>query len=354
MIAAEWPSSRQRCSPAGESGTAHPNVLSGFHELVAELGGDTNDLFAEAAINPAMVHRAGYGVDYNVFASLLATAARRLGAPDFGLRLAMKQRAAQIFGPVEVVMRNAGTVGEAVSNLARYAHAYSPATRLNVCHDGLEPMLELELLLEQSHDQRQAAEHLLLLMHLKLRDLSGGVATADRVDLRHEPLSVIATYRDYFGCDVRCERFREGLAFTTAVAECSVLDADAQLLEMAFVFLEQRYPPSLPPVHARVRSLVLQHLATPNCTYERIAAHIHMHPRTLQRRLREEGCSFEAIKDDVRRSLALRYLQETDLALVQVAAMLGYTDASVLSRSCFRWFDTSPLRLRQAWRRRAA
>ncbi len=73
-----------------------------------------------------------------------------------------------------------------------------------------------------------------------------------------------------------------------------------------------------------------------------------MHPRTLQRRLRDEGDSFEAIKDSVRRDVALRYLQQPNVSLVRVTEILGYSETSVLSRSCHRWFCASPRELRNA------
>jgi AraC-like DNA-binding protein len=71
-----------------------------------------------------------------------------------------------------------------------------------------------------------------------------------------------------------------------------------------------------------------------------------MHARTLQRRLREEGESFESIKDSVRRDLALRYLRQPAMPLIRVAEMLGYSATSMLSRSCYRWFSASPRQLR--------
>ena len=71
-----------------------------------------------------------------------------------------------------------------------------------------------------------------------------------------------------------------------------------------------------------------------------------IHPRTLQRRLKEEGESFESIKDAVRREAALKYLRQRSLPLIQVAAALGYSETSVLSRSCYRWFAASPKKLR--------
>jgi AraC-like DNA-binding protein len=66
----------------------------------------------------------------------------------------------------------------------------------------------------------------------------------------------------------------------------------------------------------------------------------------MQRRLREEGVSFETIKDEVRRDLALRYLGHRSMSLTKVATMLGYSEPSVLTRSCYRWFSSCPRTVR--------
>jgi AraC-like DNA-binding protein len=93
--------------------------------------------------------------------------------------------------------------------------------------------------------------------------------------------------------------------------------------------------------------LVNRYLSHKDCTNERIAAELCLHPRTLQRRLKSEKVTFEHIKDQARREAALRYLQRPDIPLTQVAEKLGYAEQSVLSRSCYRWFSASPREVRE-------
>lgn len=97
----------------------------------------------------------------------------------------------------------------------------------------------------------------------------------------------------------------------------------------------------------QVRSCIVRLLVEGDCTHKRVASVLGLHPRTLQRRLRQEGESFQSIKDSVRREVALRYLQQPDASLVHLTEILGYSETSVLSRSCNRWFATSPRRLRR-------
>lgn len=72
-----------------------------------------------------------------------------------------------------------------------------------------------------------------------------------------------------------------------------------------------------------------------------------MHPCTLQRRLDTEHTRFEALREDVRRDTALRYLCETRIPLTPLAGLLGLSEQSALSRCCRRWFGQTPSTLRR-------
>lgn len=83
------------------------------------------------------------------------------------------------------------------------------------------------------------------------------------------------------------------------------------------------------------------------CTSTDLAAALAMHERTLQRRLKAEGTSFEVIRDDVRRELAQAYLAQRNIPLAHVAEMLGYAEASAFTRACQRWFGQAPRDVRK-------
>jgi AraC-like DNA-binding protein len=84
-----------------------------------------------------------------------------------------------------------------------------------------------------------------------------------------------------------------------------------------------------------------------NASVQDVALMLNVHPRTLQRRLTEEGTTFEKMRDDVRREMAQAHLANDVVPLAQVAHILGYANQSVLTRSCLRWFGKTPLQVRQ-------
>jgi AraC-like DNA-binding protein len=78
-----------------------------------------------------------------------------------------------------------------------------------------------------------------------------------------------------------------------------------------------------------------------------VAGAQHLSPRTLIRRLKREGTSFQAIRDDVRQTLARDHLVNSGLSIAQIAWRLGYQDPSNFGRAFRRWFGVSPRTFRE-------
>lgn len=60
------------------------------------------------------------------------------------------------------------------------------------------------------------------------------------------------------------------------------------------------------------------------------------------------GLSFKRVIDEVRKETALNRLLESELSITEIAFSLGYTDCSVFTRACHKWFQKSPREVRQS------
>ncbi|PMQ14024.1 putative HTH-type transcriptional regulator [Pseudomonas sp. AD21] len=75
---------------------------------------------------------------------------------------------------------------------------------------------------------------------------------------------------------------------------------------------------------------------------EAVAAHLHISPQTLRRHLREEGTSFQELKDQLRRDIAIYHLGRADLSLQQIAEQLGFSEPSAFHRAFKKWTGLTP------------
>lgn len=73
-----------------------------------------------------------------------------------------------------------------------------------------------------------------------------------------------------------------------------------------------------------------------------VSARLHMSPRTLIRKLQAEGQSFQGIKDELRRDLALLYLARNAVSLTAIAEALGFSSTAVFQRAFKHWMGMTP------------
>ena len=329
--------------------TARAEALSGFTQLVDRLGGDGVALLQRFQIDPQVMEDANGLIPYRTMLRLLEQAATELNCPDFGMKLAAMQGPFKIVGPVGVAMRNSQTLGDALRYCAEHTHVFSKATGMSFeRRPGRLMFLRFEILLERMRHTTQAVEHVLSLIHHAIPIMSGENVRAREIWFTHEPCAQRADYRNHFGVNLCFGQSANGLLLGEEDLEVRLANANRQLYALATSFIDHSFPPEYQPLSERVRMLITRLLRESECTQERASAELCLHPRTLQRRLKEEGNSFESIKDSVRRDAALYYLGQSRLPLIQVAAALGYLEVSTLSRSCYRWFSASPRRLRKA------
>jgi AraC-like DNA-binding protein len=95
-----------------------------------------------------------------------------------------------------------------------------------------------------------------------------------------------------------------------------------------------------------IRGKVERHLSlvlhTGEVGVEGVAQKMALSRKTLYRRLRAEGVTFEEVLDDLRRRLALSYLADKKVSVNETAYLVGFSDPAAFSRAFKRWTGSSP------------
>ena len=99
-----------------------------------------------------------------------------------------------------------------------------------------------------------------------------------------------------------------------------------------------------------VKDLILATLPSVQLDMAKVADHLGLSRKTLYRRLKAEGSSFQMVFDQARKQLAAKHLSESMLSVEGVAFMLGFAEASSFHRACKRWFGLSPKAIRNGAR----
>lgn len=92
----------------------------------------------------------------------------------------------------------------------------------------------------------------------------------------------------------------------------------------------------------RIRRLLRRHLSGEMPTLEEISATFGITSQTLRRRLRNEGHTYQSLKDSLRCDAAIELLGRADLSLVDIAAMVGFSEPSTFHRAFKKWTGLPP------------
>lgn len=176
------------------------------------------------------------------------------------------------------------------------------------------------------------------------RALLGGHADFQYLTFRHSPPPYAAEYRKFFGLAVRFDQPQHALVFARELLDRPLEGAFPALHKQAEYLVGERLRrlPRKTTVTATVERALVQRPELLGQGIERLAQALNLSPRTLQRRLREEGGSYAQVLAQVRLRLASAWLREPELSLETISERLGFSDRRSFTRAFTRWSGLSP------------
>jgi len=319
------------------------SAWAGFADLVDKLGGDSQAIFAAAQLDPRLLADAERYLPLKQFIECQALAAERLGRKDFGLLLGQMQTMS-VLGALSIAIINSPTARHGIEIAARFMHVHNPAFQMSLAPlpQTETEFLRCEVSLRNNARREQNDERIVSNVHKAMRQLGGSTYKPRAIWFPHKPVSALSVYRDMFGVTPLFDQPAMGIVIDRTALDSWRSGGSHQMREVAEAYLLQKSAPQDKVFSKSVANMARSLMNGGEFTPVQTARALGMHERTLQRRLREEGSSFEKIKDDARREWALSLLVQPSVSLSQIALMLGYADPSAFSRSCRRWFGESP------------
>jgi len=164
------------------------------------------------------------------------------------------------------------------------------------------------------------------------------------VFFKHPAPDSVTEHENYFGCPVHFESDKDALLISKETLQTPNKLGDVSISQFFETHLEAEVAKLEDEsiLNRHVRNQVSQSLSEGVPTLSDIARRLGMSGRTLQRRLSDEGYSYQTLVDESRRQLAKHLLQQTNFSLVEVAFMTGFSEQSAFTRAFKRWIGQSP------------
>lgn len=326
--------------------------VTGITAGLTRSGADTQALLDRAGIASHQLGKPAARIPVARYAALYRLINERLDDEGFGLFSRPLRR-----GTFEFLCRaalSAPTLDAALERISRFLRIVLDEFEVEAQRAGNTALLVIsqERPLPVGEPGRVFAfEWLLRMIHGLAAWLTGRPLALDEVAFPYPPPPHAADYELVFAARCSFDAPRLVARFPAAALALPVRRDEAALRE----FLVDA-PASITTLYGRDRALAqrvreqLRAALPAQRPLPEIARSLFLSPRTLHRRLEDEGTSLRAIREALRRDLAVDWLTKTQRPLGRIAADLGFAEASAFYRAFMTWTGEGPRDYRRRFR----
>lgn len=270
---------------------------------------------------------------------------------DEGFALTLVNYAdASMYNALGLSMISSRTLGEAIQRSCRFSKLATDAAH-QVLREGPDGTMELVQVMsarERSAITSYATEAFVSTTVEILRKISRDQFQLREVHFMHNREALRERYENYFGAPMTFDSPEYKLVFARELMDCPCDQANPALAESIDGWMHDYLSGFEPDTLAsKVRQLLATKLPDGEFQQAEVASALAMSSRSLQRGLQKEGASFKELLEQTREDLAMKYIDEPEISLIEVCCMLGFADQSNFTRAFKRWTGMTPAFYRQ-------
>jgi len=316
-------------------------------EVLRSLDFDPAEVLAEAGFDLELFDNPETLVPFAARNRLMAHCAARTNCPHFGL-LVGQRGGLHSMGLVGLLGKYSPDAGAALRNIVRYVHLHVRGAVADLTVDGELATLRYEIYQPHVEATDQIGDAAVAVMFNIMRALCGPDWNPIEVRFAHRKPKDVGPFRRFFRATLVFDAAENAIVFSTTWLNRRLTAIEPELhrlLQKHIDALEVRHGDDFP---AQLRSVLRTALVTGHGGVDQVAEVFSMHRRTLSRRLSGFGTSFQALADECRFEIARQMLDDSAMAVTEIAALLDYADASAFTRAFRRWSGTTPAHWRNA------
>jgi AraC-like DNA-binding protein len=318
-------------------------TLTGFLEVATAVGLDGPRLLRQAGIAADFLAKPESRIPASNVISLVERAAELSGCENFGLLMA-EQRTFADLGPLALLLERLPNMREIMRAASDFQRHMNDVLTPSVEDIGETSLIRLDF--EPGFWSVQMFDHAVGAGYRVLTVASGNAWKPDCVHVVHKAPADLAPWRRIVPVPVEFDAAFNGFSSTREKMLRPNPNADETMARNARHLLRLVHVETVETTSQRVRRTITLLLPSGRGTIGQVAKQLGMSPRSLQRRLDDEGRQFGDLLNEVRREVATAYLANSSQPITTVAGLLGYASPSSFTRWFAGAFGTSP----QAWR----
>jgi AraC-like DNA-binding protein len=323
--------------------TLSPRFIVYIRNYLMDRGIAPQAIFDECGIPYDDVEEYAYPIPLHKVANLFEAAVQHSNNTCMGLNMA-QQFHYESASVIILAMLAAPSVEEGLNCLCRYDQFVDTGIEVRF-NPRLDPVQFSPALINLSNaPEGQLNEYLMGFVVQILNTATRQRMPVVDVWFRHDCDQNAAALEQHFNCRVQFGQAENCLFFKQDFLQERFLTSNNLLYEILTDAL-RTYFSAGPEGHGMIEAVyreILRLGGAESPSLESVAAGLALSPRTLRRRLSDEGLSFQEVKSMARERRAKYYLSSTNLSLSEIAYELGYSELSAFSRAFRSWVGETP------------
>ena len=319
-------------------------------ELIRNLGGNPEHLFAQAGLNMAHIKCNNY-YEWNKLCDLFTRVEDTLNEPSLGIKFA--HQVPKDFlnsGPMLIMAALVPTMRDFFDLSAIYQKLHVNSFTYHYIENTAPNEVGCEVQIHPlSPPCHQFIEHIMALMILMIRHHIGE-GEFIKLSFQHKAPKDMSWHEKTFQCPIEFNADKNVAYVPSAFLDTQLSGRLQKLQPIVKTYLNRKIIKN--PLFETSMAHMVERLL-PNIFGIRkssiidVAGILDISPKKLQRLLSEEGATYSDILDNVRKGLAKRLLFESDILISHLAASLDYASTESFNAACQRWFGMSPTEYRK-------
>jgi AraC-like DNA-binding protein len=326
-------------APRSGAATQRLGAAAELPALLRELGIDPATVFAGSGLDPATLSPSTHA-PLGATLALLERAARAADCAHIGLLTGLRFNMAH-HGAIGELMRTAPTLRDALADYVSWQHGYSTGAIVYLVRLGDELALGFGVHASSAVVSHHVYEFVVAVGVRMVAELSGGRVQPVDVHLSRRAPEPGSPHARLLKCQVKFNQPLNCLIFDRVAMRTPLASHDPAARRALMAQMEARMVAGAG--HAgQVRRAIRRALLEEAPKMPEIAHDLGIHPRTLRRRLSEEGTTFDDLLDDVRQTVARELIELTDMPLGEIGDALAFASPGVFSQWFRRAFGMPP------------
>lgn len=259
----------------------------------------------------------------------------------------------EIMGVLGHIMKNCRNFKEVGDQFIRFQNLYFAISKFRIKVRGNDSFIVTTVDRSICDDDKQLLNELnLSICVASIRKLLGADFVPKEMRFSHVKPEYVEVYKQHFRCPLKFNQKEDAIVIDSRLGEKTIPGSYPYLKNILLEHSEGLLAKleSGKQFQDDVKQIIADLLPKGQVNIEQISEKLNISRWTLTRKLKKEGTTFKGLLMALRKELAENYLTNKKLSTIEIAFLLGYSEASAFQRAFKGWTGRNPDEFRQSLR----